>query len=90
MSEAKWLATSYSHPDEITAERWSRLMLSRDAYSAMVRDRADRDRAAPGVGDRAPDFTAHQLSATGGITGERFRLSQSLGRPIGLIFGSYT
>jgi hypothetical protein len=90
MSEAKWLATSYSHPDQISAERWSRLMMSRDTYSAMVRERAERDRSAPAVGDRAPDFSAHRLSATGGITGEQFHLSQSLGRPIGLIFGSYT
>lgn len=90
MSEAKWLGTSYSHPDEISAQRWSRLMLSRHAYSAMVRERAERDRTAPAVGEPAPDFSAHRLSATGGITGEQFRLSQSLGRPIGLIFGSYT
>jgi hypothetical protein len=90
MSETKWLGTSYSHPDEISAERWSRLMLSPHAYSAMVTERAERDQSAPTVGEMAPDFTAHCLSATGGMTGEQFRLSHSLGRPVGLIFGSYT
>lgn len=90
MTAAKWLNTAYSHPDEIAEERWSQLMMSPDEYAAMVKERAERDALAPKVGELAPDFTAHRLSASGTMTGQTFRLSQALGRPIGLIFGSYT
>lgn len=90
MSDAKWLNTAYAHPDEISDERWARLMMSRDEYTAMVRERAQRDRAAPAIGEAAPDFVAHRLAADGSMTGEQFRLSAALGRPVGLVFGSYT
>ncbi|MCH9675766.1 MAG: hypothetical protein K0U93_30290 [Gammaproteobacteria bacterium] len=90
MTTAKWLNTAYSHPDEIPAERWSKLMMSREQYASMVRERAARDAHAPKVGEPAPAFSAHRLSADGALTGEMFTLSTSLGRPIGLIFGSYT
>ena len=90
MSEAKWLNTAYTHPDELTAERWARLMMSRDEYASMVKERAERDQSAPTVGSAAPDFAAHRLAPDGSMTGAQFRLSEALGRPIGLIFGSYT
>jgi len=85
-----WLETSYLHPDQITPERWEKLMMTRQAYETMVRERAERDRGAPKVSERAPDFSAHRLAPDGSLTGERFQLSQALGRPMGLVLGSYT
>ncbi len=85
-----WLGTSYLHPDDISESRWARLMMTRQAYETMVRERAARDVSAPEVGEPAPDFSAHRLSPVGARTGERFVLSQTRGRPVGLVFGSYT
>lgn len=85
-----WLNTSYLHPDDVPRDRWDSLMLTRAEYEQMVRDRSERDKRAPKVGDPAPDFEIERLSAKGRRTGEMFRLSRALGRPIGLVFGSYT
>ena len=90
MSDPGWLGTAYAHPDEVSDSHWDRTMMTREQYAAMVTERSERDQMAPKVGERAPDFTAHRLSGSGRLTGETFRLGQALGRPIGLIFGSYT
>lgn len=47
---------------------------------------AKRNAAAPQVGDPAPDFDLALLDGDG----ERVRLSELRGKPVGLIFGSYT
>jgi hypothetical protein len=85
-----WLNTSYQHPDGLPEDRWEGLMMTRPEYEQMVMDRSERDKHAPKVGGRAPDFEIERLSSQGQRTGEMFRLSQALGRPIGLVFGSYT
>jgi hypothetical protein len=85
-----WLNTSYQHPDDLPPDRWDTLMMTRPEYEAMVKDRSERDKRAPKVGDSAPDFEIERLSSNGRRTGEMFRLSQALGRPMGLVFGSYT
>lgn len=90
MSIPKWKKTAYSHPDDIPAGRWDRLMMSVDEYTAMVEERARRDALAPAVGDKVPDFSALRLGSDGSRTGEVFQLHQALGRPLGLVFGSYT
>jgi hypothetical protein len=41
-------------------------------------------------GDMAPDFTLELLSPTGARTGEPLTLSSLRGKPMGLIFGSFT
>lgn len=70
------------------------MQLTREAYLAyyesMVRERALRDRAAPEVGDHAPDFEIDRLSPAGKRTGAKFSLSSTRGRPVALVFGSYT
>ena len=38
----------------------------------------------------APDFELERLSPEGRRTGQTFRLSSGRGRPVGLVFGSYT
>lgn len=89
-----WLNTSYSHPDDLGPDRWDALMMSRAEYKAMVQERAERDKLAPKVGEQAPDFEIERLTSAGRRSGEMFRLSTQLaeapGRPIGLVFGSYT
>lgn len=55
----------------------------RDALRAAF---AERERRLPAIGDAAPDFELPVLH--GG--GARVRLSSLRGRPVALIFGSYT
>ncbi|MBT6274589.1 MAG: hypothetical protein HOI95_10695 [Chromatiales bacterium] len=86
MTGPKWMGTAYPHPDDVREERWRRSMQTREGYEAMVHERADRDRLAPKVGEEAPDFEARRLSGDG----LPFRLSRVRGRPVALVFGSYT
>jgi hypothetical protein len=53
-------------------------------------DRIERDKHSPQVGDEAPGFELELLSATGQRTGDRLSLASLRGKPVGLIFGSYT
>ncbi len=53
-------------------------------------DRIARDKDSPRIGDEAPEFELEILSPAGMRTGDRFRLSALRGRPVGLIFGSFT
>lgn len=90
MTAVEWLGTSYLHPDAIPSERWAQMMLSRQEYESMVRERAERDQQAPKVGEPAADFVAARLSPSGSRTGDEFQLSTARGRPVALVFGSYT
>ena len=63
--------------------------LSRDAYKAIRAERVERERHAPNPGELAPDFTIERLSPDGKRTSDLFQLSQSRGKPVALIFGSY-
>ncbi|MDF1596417.1 MAG: hypothetical protein P1T08_10040 [Acidimicrobiia bacterium] len=53
-------------------------------------DRMERDLVSPQLGDEAPDFELELLTATGKRTGDLMGLSSLRGKPVGLIFGSYT
>ncbi len=53
-------------------------------------DRIERDKDSPRIGDEAPEFELELLSPAGMRTGERLKLSALRGRPVGLIFGSFT
>ncbi len=53
-------------------------------------ERIERDRNSPRIGDEAPDFGLERLSPAGERTGDHLRLSALRGRPVGLIFGSFT
>ena len=52
---------------------------------ARTREREAREATTPKVGDTAPDFELASLDGD-----RRVRLSSLRGRPVGLIFGSYT
>ena len=94
MFAGNWLGTSYPRPDELSPERWQKLDLTQEQYlnyyTAMVQERAMRDRSAPKVGEAAPDFEIDRLTPDGKRSGERFHLSSARGRPVALVFGSYT
>ena len=86
-----------SYPEDwrdIPAANWAKMMLTPEQYTAMRAERLAREAAAPAVGQAAPDFRLERLSAVGKRTGEMVSLPASLsasqGRPVGLIFGSYT
>ena len=64
--------------------------ISRAEFAERWRTRLERDVGAPKVCARAPDFDLEILSSERGQTGETFRLSSARGKPVGLIFGSYT
>ncbi len=63
-------------PSPMTGERFAQLQ------EAM----AKREARAPKVGDEAPDFQLPVLDGKGATV----RLSELRGRPVALIFGSYT
>ena len=64
---------------------------TRDELRRFIEKRVVNDREkAPKVGEDAPDFEAEILNSQGKRTGEIISLSSNFGKPIGLIFGSYT
>ena len=75
---------------DIPADRWSQMRLTPEQYSVMRADRLAREAHAPAIGDPAPDFAIERLSPHGQRTGQMFRLSETRGKPVGLVFGSYT
>lgn len=82
-----------SYPEDyrdILPERWAKMRLTPEQYTAMRSKRLERERKAPAIGEPAPDFEIERLSVEGRRTGEMFRFSSARGRPVGLIFGSYT
>jgi hypothetical protein len=63
---------------------------TREGMREKYLDRMERDRHSPKVGEVAPDFELELLSPTGQRTDERLSLSSLRGKPVGLIFGSFT
>ena len=90
MTTVRWLGTAYPHPDELPASRWQQSMQTQDEYRAMVKERQHRDQIAPEVGQMAPDFVARVLVEPGEPEQPPFQLAATRGRPVALIFGSYT
>ncbi|MDJ0788284.1 MAG: hypothetical protein QNK05_15865 [Myxococcota bacterium] len=73
-------------PDEILEKN----NITRDQLAAIHQAMTERDQRTPAVGSEAPDFEIERLSKTGRRTGESLRLSSLRGRPVALVFGSYT
>ena len=90
MQKENWLGTAYAHPDDVPPERWAQSMLTREEYGAMVHERSIRDQRAPIMGALAPDFVARRLTEGKASETASFRLRETRGRPVALVFGSYT
>jgi hypothetical protein len=71
--------------EELAFRGWTR-----EGVRESFRQRLVEDLQSPQIGDIAPDFHVEQLSPVGGRTGTLLTLSSMRGKPVGLIFGSYT
>jgi hypothetical protein len=64
---------------------------TREQLRKFIEARVVRDQTkSPKVGQPAPDFTLERLDERGNRTGEMATLSDYFGKPLGLVFGSYT
>ena len=63
---------------------------TREGMRQRFLDRMERDKNSPQVGEEAPDFRLELLGATGKRSDDYLSLSSLSGKPVGLIFGSYT
>ena len=84
------LVITYPPPESLSEADFERMMLTREAYTAMRDARIARERHAPKVGETAPDFQIERLGANDARGGDLLQLSETRGRPVALIFGSYT
>ncbi len=64
--------------------------MTEDAFDAMMAANDERQSRVPRVGTPAPEFEIERLDRDRKRTGERVRLSALEGRPVALVFGSYT
>ena len=65
--------------------------MTRDQLRKFIEKRVVRDNElSPKIGEDAPDFEIERLNANGSRSGETVKLSSYFGKPVGLIFGSYT
>ena len=64
--------------------------MSGDEFDAMMAEQKARQDGVPKVGDRAPDFELEVLDREKKRTGETVSLSSLRGKPVALLFGSYT
>jgi hypothetical protein len=75
-------------------EAFEKMGTTRQEMLERVRQVAEREAGTPQAGSRAPNFEIERLSPDGQRTGETFNLSRHLagngGRPVALVFGSYT
>ena len=76
--------------EHLTDKEWEDAGFTRAQFENRWRARLERDRFAPETGSPAPDFILEVLTSEGKRSGELFQLSSLFGRPIGLVFGSYT
>ena len=74
------------------ADKWLETRgMTRDELRSFIEKRVIRDiELSPKIGEEAPDFEVELLNEHGGRTGEMVKLSSYFGKPVGLIFGSYT
>ena len=76
--------------DKIPDQAFEKMGITRDGLRAIREQMKERDARTPAAGSPAPDFEIERLSPDGKRTGEMFRLSSTRGRPVALVFGSYT
>jgi hypothetical protein len=65
-------------------------VISEEQFDAMREEQAVRQAQVPQPGDDAPDFEIDVLDRDHQRTGETVKLSSLRGKPVALMFGSYT
>ena len=83
-------ASSMPDFDTFSPEQWEKMGITKEQFLRHRKQSEEREKKAPPVGSAAPDFEIKRVSADGKLTEERVRLSDFRGRPVALIFGSYT
>lgn len=76
--------------DAIPGALRKELNISREEFEAIADRMREREERAPQAGHLASDFELQRLDGEGKLTGERLKLSALRGRPVALVFGSYT
>ena len=69
---------------------WDKWHISKDEYDRYIDAKKIRDKRVPKVGSTAPDFNIEKLDKKGQRTGEMFQLSSTRGKPVAIVFGSFT
>ena len=64
--------------------------ISEEEFEAHMAEEKAREGIVPKVGSIAPDFVADVLGPNRQRTGEQVRLSDFRGKPVGIVFGSFT
>lgn len=64
--------------------------LTEESFDAMMAEHAAREANLPKVGDTAPDFRIERLDRDRKRSGDYVQLSALRGRPVALLFGSFT
>ena len=74
----------------VSKHPWKDWNITKEEWVEYLQGRIRQDIGAPKKGDIAPDFHVERLGRDGKRTGEMIDLSSLLGKPIALLFGSYT
>ena len=77
-------------PDQIPPELWKQMNITRERFEEILATMRERETRTPPAGSPAPDFELKRLDDGGKLTDRTLRLSELRGRPVGLVFGSYT
>ena len=76
--------------DAIPEHAFEKMGTTREGFRKIRDEMRERDAHTPRVGSPAPDFRIERLSPDGERTGNMLSLSSLRGRPVALVFGSYT
>jgi hypothetical protein len=87
MAEAERPSISW---DQIPEAMRKEMNISRAEFDEILELQAAREERAPAIGDTAPGFRLRRLDEKGKRTNEFLELAALRGRPVGLVFGSYT
>jgi hypothetical protein len=77
-------------PDKIPDHVWKQMNITRERFTEIRAEMEQRETSAPQPGSEAPDCALRRLSRDRKLGSERIRLADLRGRPVGLVFGSYT
>ncbi len=77
-------------PDKIPEAVWKQMNITKEDFLKIMAEQERREKLAPAVGSEAPDFELKRLDEKGVLTESTLRLTDLRGRPVGLVFGSYT
>ena len=64
--------------------------ITEEQFDAHMATEKAREATVPQIGSEAPEFVADVLDRDRRRTGEQVRLSELRGKPVGIVFGSYT